>query len=90
MVTGNDKSRIHESRRCRAGPRRQQGKKLLDQMRNVMRLKHYSLRTEQAYVDLKRLGNTGQASFLDKATSPRSTDEAAKSSTDYAPSEKQL
>ena len=26
-------------------------KKLLDQVRDVMRLKHYSLRTEQAYSD---------------------------------------
>ena len=25
--------------------------KLLDQVRNVIRIKHYSIRTEQAYVD---------------------------------------
>jgi Phage integrase, N-terminal SAM-like domain len=31
-------------------------KKLLDQIRDVMRLKHYSLRTEQAYPDwIRRL-----------------------------------
>jgi hypothetical protein len=31
-------------------------KKLLDQIRDVMRLKHYSLRTEQAYTDwIRRL-----------------------------------
>ena len=29
----------------------EQGKKLLDQVRDVIRLKHYSYRTEQAYVD---------------------------------------
>jgi len=29
----------------------EQGKKLLDQVRDVLRLKHYSIRTEQAYVD---------------------------------------
>jgi integron integrase len=29
----------------------EQGKKLLDQVRDVLRLKHYSYRTEQAYVD---------------------------------------
>jgi len=27
------------------------GKKLLEQMRNVMRVKHYSLRTERSYSD---------------------------------------
>jgi hypothetical protein len=25
--------------------------KLLDQVRNIIRLKHYSIRTEQAYID---------------------------------------
>ena len=29
----------------------EQGKKLLDQVRDVIRLKHYSIRTEQSYVD---------------------------------------
>jgi len=29
----------------------EQGKKLLDQVRDVLRLKHYSIRTEQSYVD---------------------------------------
>jgi len=29
----------------------QRPKKLLDQVRDVIRLKHYSIRTEQAYVD---------------------------------------
>lgn len=29
-------------------------KKLLDQMRDVLRLKHYSIRTEEAYVDWSR------------------------------------
>ena len=28
-----------------------QPKRLLDQVRDVMRVKHYSIRTEQAYVD---------------------------------------
>ncbi len=32
-------------------PEAGKGKKLLDQMRDVMRLKHYSLRTEQTYCD---------------------------------------
>ena len=32
-------------------PQAGKGKKLLDQMRDVMRLKHYSLRTEQTYCD---------------------------------------
>ena len=29
----------------------EQPKKLLDQLRDVLRLKHYSYRTEQTYVD---------------------------------------
>ena len=35
-------------------------KELLDQVCDVMRLKHYSLRTEKAYRDCKR-GNQGQS-----------------------------
>ncbi len=33
------------------GPDRGKGKKLLEQMRDVMRVKHYSFRTEQTYCD---------------------------------------
>ena len=32
-------------------PASRKEKKLLDQMRDVMRVKHYSLRTEQTYCD---------------------------------------
>jgi len=35
-------------------------KKLLDQVRDVMRLKHYSLRTEQAYTDWSGLVRSGR------------------------------
>ena len=32
-------------------PQEQRPKKLLDQMRDVLRTQHYAIRTEQAYVD---------------------------------------
>jgi integron integrase len=36
--------------RAEAGPTPAQGKKLLDQLRDALRLRHYSLRTEECYV----------------------------------------
>ena len=44
------KSRIHACC-CKTGPECWQGKKLLEQMCDVIRLKHYSFRTEQSYCD---------------------------------------